>query len=121
VGASSEASGRSDVGSIEALKRIKAAENEWDGKTVRAREEMEAALRRLSEESGATVKAAHVEADSARTLAVQRARADADREAEAIVAEGTKAATAAAQGAGKRPADRSAQVLAAVLGSLGND
>ena len=118
---SSGAPGRSDVGSIEALKRIKATETEWDEKLASARQETEATLRRLAEESDATVKATHAEADAARTLSVQRARSDADREAETIVAEGAKAAGAAARGAGKRPADRSAEVLAAVLGSLGED
>jgi vacuolar-type H+-ATPase subunit H len=121
VSGSSGATGRSDIGSIEALKRIKAAETEWDEKIANARQETEAALRRLAEEGDATVKATHAEADSARTLSVQRARADADREAETIVAEGAKAAAAAARGAGKRPADRSAEVLAAVLGSLSED
>jgi len=117
----SGAPGRSDVGSIEALKRIKAAETEWEEKLASARQMTEATLRRLVEESDATVKATHTEADAARTLSVQRARAEADGEAETIVAEGAKAAAAAARGAGKRPAERSVAVLAAVLGSFGED
>jgi vacuolar-type H+-ATPase subunit H len=121
VSVSWPSSDQSDLGSIEALKRIKAAETEWDEKIARAREEAELALRQITEESEAMVKAAHAKADAARALAVQNARAGADREAETIVAEGAKAAAAAAQGAGKSPADRSADVLAAVLGSFGKD
>jgi vacuolar-type H+-ATPase subunit H len=121
VSDSSGALGPSDLGSIDALKRIKAAETEWDERIASARQETEAALRRLAEESDATVKAAHAEADGARSASVQRARANADREAETIVAEGAKAAEAAARGTGKRPADHSAEVLAAVLGSFGED
>jgi vacuolar-type H+-ATPase subunit H len=121
VSAPSPDSGRTDIGTIDALKRIKAAEAEWDEKIARAREDAAAQLRRLGEESDAMVKAAHAEAESTRTLAVQRARANADHEAAAIVAEGAEVATAAARGAGKRPADRAAEVLAAVLGSFRAD
>jgi vacuolar-type H+-ATPase subunit H len=108
----------SDGGTIDALKRIKATEAEWDGKVAAARRDAEASLRRLHDELEATVQAAHAAAEAERARALQRARAAAEVEAEGILAEGRAAASAAATTAGKRPADREDEVLAAVLGSL---
>ena len=57
------ASGAAVLGSIEALKRVKATETEWDTRLSAARQESEEALRRLRDDGDATVKAAETEAD----------------------------------------------------------
>jgi vacuolar-type H+-ATPase subunit H len=110
-----------DAASIEVLKRVKAAETDWASRRSSAQAEQDATLARLRDETEAAVKAAQAEADQERTRAVQSARDVADREAAAIVAQGQVAATAAAAGQGKRPADRKDAILAAVLGEFARD
>lgn len=107
-----------DAGSFEALKRVKAAENEWEAKLATAKHESEAALGRLRDETDTAVKAAQAQAEQERAAMVQRARADADREATTILAEGTRAAAEATRGEGKHPRDKKDPVLAAVLGGF---
>jgi vacuolar-type H+-ATPase subunit H len=111
----------SDSGTIDALKRIKATETEWAEKVAAARRETEAALRRGRDESDAIVAAAHTAAEAERAQALERARAAAEVEAQAILAEGRAAAAAAATTSGKRPADREEEVLAVVLGRLATE
>ncbi len=110
--------GASDSGTIDALKRIKAVEVEWDQRLAEARREAESALRRVRDETQATVAGAHSVAESDRARLVAKARAEADVEAERIVQDGAKAAADAARGEGKRPADRRPEILAAVLGAF---
>jgi len=111
----------SDTASFEALKRVKAAEAEWDGRLAAARAQRAAVLERLRAETDAAVKAAQAEAEQERVAAVQRARADAERAASVLEAEGAAAAQAAASGVGKRPADRKDAILAAVLGAFASE
>ncbi len=119
--ASGTAATGTDIGSIEALKRIKATETEWDAKLAAARENAEAALRRLAEESESAVRAAREEAEARHAEAVRLARAAADEEAASIVAQGRTAADAAAKPRGQGPVDRAEEVLAIVLGSFRAD
>ena len=113
--AASAPPGGTPLGSIDALKRVKATETEWETSLRVARGAAEEGLQRLRDESEATVKAAQAEADSERARAVQAARAEAEREAAEILAAGTRVAEAAAQGQGKGAADRRNAILAAVL------
>ncbi len=107
--------------SYEALRQVKTAETDWSKRIADAKKDLEATLTRLREESDAAVKAAQVEADQERTNAVQRARDDADREAETILSAGRAEASAATAGAGRRPADQTPKILGAVLGDLAGD
>lgn len=105
----------SALGSIEALKHVKETESEWELKLRAARGVADTELERLRTESEATIKAAQEAAEAEHALAVQAARADAEREAAEILSDGTRAAEAAARGEGKRPADKKNLILAAVL------
>ncbi len=108
-------------GSIEALKRVRATEVEWDEKLRVAKEASEAALRRLREETDATVKNVQDEVDAERTAKVLASRSDADQGAAEILAEGAQAADQAARGEGKHPADRRDEILTAVLDGFWGD
>ncbi len=110
-----------DLGSIEALKRVKATETDWELKLRAARGQAEETLQRLRTDADAAVKAAQTAADADRAAKLEAARAEADREAAGIVAEGQKAAEAAARGEGKRPADKKDAILAAVLAGFQKD
>jgi vacuolar-type H+-ATPase subunit H len=107
-------------GGLDALRRIKAAETEWEQRLAADRAAAETALQRVRDETEAAVKAAQAEADRERALAIAGARATADEQAAAIVAEGEVAAEEAARGEGKRPADHKDEVLAVVLGEFGS-
>ncbi len=109
------------LGSIEALKRVKETETDWELRLRIARGIAEEALERLRADCDAAVKTARATAEADRTRAVQAAKADADRQAAAILAEGNRAAEAAAQGEGKHPADKKEQILAAVLAGFAKD
>jgi vacuolar-type H+-ATPase subunit H len=111
----------SDVGGLDALKRIKATEAEWDERLSAARRDAEAAIARRHAEAEATVLAVGAEAEAERTRTVDAARAAADAEARTIVANGEAAARSAASSAGKRPQDVEKRLIAAVLGPLGPD
>jgi vacuolar-type H+-ATPase subunit H len=103
------------AGSIEALRRVKEAEAEWDLKLRAARGQSQAAVELLRQEAQNAVKSAQVLADGVRANAVLQARQEAEREASDILKAGVKAADAAALGAGKSPADKKDEILAAVL------
>ncbi len=107
-----------DRATIDALKRIKLTETEWQEKLAGARREAEASLQRLREATEVALATARAEAETDRTKAVDRARNEAEIEARAIVADGERAAQAASQGAGRRVADRSEEILAVVLGGF---
>ena len=119
--AAESASNAEPTGSIEALKRVRAAETETDERVRAAKAAADATVRSLSEEAAAAIKAAQVAADAARAAELERARADADRGAAAIVAEGEQAAEAALHTEGKRPADRRPEILATVLSGFWTD
>jgi vacuolar-type H+-ATPase subunit H len=102
-------------GSVEALRRVKQAEAEWELKLRAARGQSQAALELLRTESEHAVKSAQVLADGVRANAVLQAKQDAERAATEILKTGTKAADAAARGDGKDPADKKDEILAAVL------
>jgi vacuolar-type H+-ATPase subunit H len=116
-----ETSGASESGSIEALKRVKSVETEWDARLSAGRAATEVELRQLREAADAAVKAAQAEADRERTSRLERARAETATGAEAIVAEGRRAAELAARGEGRRPQDKKDAILDVVLGSFGKD
>jgi vacuolar-type H+-ATPase subunit H len=116
-----ETSGAAGPGSVEALKRVKATETEWDARLKAAREASESTLHRLRDESDAAVKAAETEGERDRAERVERARAEAAGMSAQILADGQKAAEAAARGEGRRPADKKDAILPVVLGSFGKD
>jgi vacuolar-type H+-ATPase subunit H len=108
-------------GSVEALKRVKATENEWDARLSAAREEAEATLRRLRDDGDAAVKAAESEAGRERAVRLEHARVETAKEAEAITVDGQNAAERAALAEGRRPSDKKDAILDVVLGSFGKD
>jgi vacuolar-type H+-ATPase subunit H len=114
-------SGASSPDSVEALKRVKATENEWDVKIAAARTERDATLERLRREADDAVREAGAQAERDRATRVDSARAEIAKEADAIVAEGHRAAEEATHGEGRRPADRKEAILSAVLGSFGSE
>jgi vacuolar-type H+-ATPase subunit H len=103
---------------LDAVKRVKATETEWDEKLRYARARSEAALLRAREEADAAAKAVARELEGEKTRALERARADADLEAHDILAEGDSAAERAGSEEGKRPAEMREKILRALLGSL---
>jgi vacuolar-type H+-ATPase subunit H len=105
----------SDEGSIDALKRVRAAEIDWDQKVTAAKQEAGEAIAALRTAADAAVRAAQAAADQERAAKVQVARSEADREAITIVADGATAADAAAKGEGRQPADKADEILRAVL------
>ena len=115
------AHGASASDSVEALKRVKATENEWETRVSAARKDADATLARLRAEASAAVKSAQAEADRDRVARVTKARAENEVQAEAIVTDGRAAAEQARAGAGRRPADKKAAILDVVLGSFGQD
>ena len=110
--------GSADSATIDALKRIKLAETEWEEKVAAARRDADAALKRLKEETDTLLSTARTEADTARSHAIDKARTEADAEANTIVREGERAAQKATDGAGKDLAARKSEVLAVVLGGF---
>jgi vacuolar-type H+-ATPase subunit H len=103
------------AGSIEALRRVKEAEAEWELKLRAARGASQANLELLRTEADTAVKSAHVLADGARSNAVLAAKQEAERDAAEILKAGVKAAEVAARGEGKSPAEKKGAILAAVL------
>jgi vacuolar-type H+-ATPase subunit H len=116
-----EVSGATAPGSVEALKRVKAVETEWEARVSAARQEAEATLQRLREESEAAVKAAQAEAERERTGRIERARTEIAAEVETIIAGGRVEAAVALRGEGRRPADKKSEILDVVLGSFGKE
>jgi vacuolar-type H+-ATPase subunit H len=114
----SEGTPPAGTASLDAVKLVKAAETEWEAKTTAARKTSEAALARLHEEAEAAVAAARTLAEQERVRTVEAARSSADAEAATIVTAGEAAAQRDGAGAGRRPADRRTEVVAAVLGDL---
>ena len=110
--------GPADTATIDALKRIKATETEWEEKVSAARRDAEAAFKRLREETDALLASTRTEAEAERTRVLEKTRAGSEAEASQIVAEGERAARTAAQGAGKGVSARKSEVLAVVLGGF---
>jgi len=108
-------------GSIEALKRVKAAEGEWDRRLAAAREESEKLLSELREEAESAVKSAELEAERDRSAKIEQARVETIAAAAAIIADGEKAAAKAERAEGRRPSDKRDAVLEAVLGGFAKD
>jgi vacuolar-type H+-ATPase subunit H len=113
-----EAAG-STSGSLDAVKLVKATEAEWEAKIAAARKAGEASLAQLRDAAAAAVAAARADAERERTRSVETARASADAEAALIVTDGQSAAQKDATG--RRPRDRKAAVLNAVLGDLAGE
>ena len=107
-----------DPGSVEAVKRVKSTETEWEARIAAARKAADASLAELRAAAAATVATARTEAERERTRAVDIARSTADQEAAQIVAVGQVAADQDAKGSGQRPSDRKRDVIAAVLEDL---
>ncbi|HXY12002.1 MAG TPA: hypothetical protein VEJ85_00695 [Thermoplasmata archaeon] len=114
-------SAASEPDSVEALKRVKATENEWDARVTTAREVTQTTLQELRADVEVAVRDAAAEAESDRAARVGAARVEVQKEADAIVADGHKAADEALRGEGRRPSDKKAAILAAVLGSFAED
>jgi len=111
----------SDLGTVEALKRVKATETEWETKTAEARAHRDQALQRLRDETEATVHAAQVETERERSEAIQAARTEADAEAAKILADGDQVAADAGSEQPTALKEKRAELLAAVLGEFGTD
>jgi vacuolar-type H+-ATPase subunit H len=109
------------TGSIEALKRVRATENEWEAKVTEARRAAEETVRRAREEAETAARAAQADAEAERAARVQTARTEADAEAARILKDGERAAQAAARGDGKDPADRADEILRALLAGFGTE
>lgn len=109
------------TGSIDALKRVRAAEIEWDQRVQAAKQQAATEIAKLRSDADAAVKAAQAEGEQARTLRVQAARVDADREAAQILADGQKATEEAARGEGRQPSDHADEILQAVLAGFLSD
>jgi vacuolar-type H+-ATPase subunit H len=109
------------LGSIDALKRVRAAEMEWDQKVKDAKEAAAQEIARLRADSDAAVKAAQSAADADRASKLQAARSEADREAVGILADGAKEAERATEGEGKHPADHTDDILRVVLSGFTSD
>jgi len=110
-----------DVATVEALRRLKAVEAEWEAKLTTARAATAQGIQLAENEAEATVKAVAAELESDRARQLEAARVAADREAEAIVRGGEQEAEAIRSGKGKRPADRADEIVAAVLGPFVRD
>jgi vacuolar-type H+-ATPase subunit H len=108
-------------GSIDALKRVRAAETEWEQKVAAAKQDAGEAIAALKTSADAAIKSAQADTEQQRSAKIQAARSEADREAIVILADGAKAADAAAEGEGKRPADRADAILDAVLAGFTSD
>jgi vacuolar-type H+-ATPase subunit H len=117
----SAAAGLPAEGSIDALKRVRAAETEWEQKVTAAKQDAGEEIARIKTSADAAVKSAQAAAEQARAAKVQAARSEADREAIVILADGAKAAEAASQGEGKHPADKADEILGAVLAGFTSD
>lgn len=115
------AAGGPDAATVEALRRLKAVEAEWDEKLRAARTEAEEAVRRARDEAEATVKAVVAATEAERARRLDQGRAATEREADAIVREGAKAAEELRTRKGGRPSDRSEEVVAAALGPYAHD
>lgn len=107
--------------SLEALKQVKATEDEWATRLEAARREAADTLQRLHADEEAAVKAARAEAERERTVRLEQARAEIASETETILAEGRRAAERAAHGEGRHPSDRKDAILEVVLGSFAKD
>jgi len=118
---STPAHGASASDSVEALKRVKATENEWETRLGAARKDADTTLERLRAEAATAVRAAQTEADHDRLARVAKAHADIEAEAAAIVADGRNAAEQARSGEGRRPADKKSAILDVVLGEFGQE
>jgi len=111
----------SDAETVDALRRVKAVEAEWEARLRAAREEAEQAVRRARDEAEATLKAVAAEAGTERARRLDEGRAASERDAEAIRRDGATAADAQRAEQGKRPADRSKQIVATVLDPYSRD
>jgi len=116
-----ETAGAGAPDSLEALKRVKATETEWDAKLSAARKDADTTIERLRAEAAAAVKQAQTEADRERVDRVVHARAETEAQAATILADGATAAEQALTGEGRRPADKKDAILAAVLGDFAKD
>jgi vacuolar-type H+-ATPase subunit H len=115
------ATGGSDTATVEALRRLKEVEAEGEERLRAARTAAEEAVRRARDEAEATVKAVVAEAEGERAHRLEQGRLAADREADAIVRDGEKAAESLRARKGERPADRSGEIVAAALGPYAQD
>jgi vacuolar-type H+-ATPase subunit H len=106
---------------VDALRRVKAAEGEWSQKVAEAKAHRDAAIARAREESEAAIRSAQAELERERAAALSLARTTADAEAARILADGDRAAEAVpAADPGASPA-RKAKVLGVVLGEFASD
>ena len=110
-----------DSETIEVLRRVKAAESEWDTKLREARAGAEQAVRRAREEAEATLKAVAAEVEGERAHQLELAQVSAEAEAEAIRREGAKAADALRSGKERRSSGRADAIVEAVLGPFARD
>lgn len=116
----SETPGSSEQPTIDALRRIKAAEEEWEAKLSGARAEKERAIADARSGADAAVKAVASELEKDRGRALETAGAAAEAEARDLLAAGETDAARARSGK-KKLADRKEEVLRAVLGEFTSD
>lgn len=111
----------SDEQTVEALRRLKAVEAEWDAKLRAAREDAAQVVQRARDEAEATLKAVAAELEAERGRRREAGKLAADREAEQVRTDGATAAEAVRSDRSKRPSERADAIVAAVLDPFASD
>jgi vacuolar-type H+-ATPase subunit H len=106
---------------LDALRRVKATEAEWDRRLADARAASAAELARRREAADAAVRAVAREVETERAEAVARADREADAEARTIVADGEAEARQIRSDEGSLAEGHRAEILAVVLGQFASD
>jgi vacuolar-type H+-ATPase subunit H len=106
---------------LEALRRVKSTEADWDRRLADARAASASELARHREESDAAVHAVAREVETERAEAVTGADREAEAEARAIVADGEAEARKIRSDEGSLAERRRTEILAVVLGRLASD
>lgn len=114
----SDSAGPEPVASVEALRRLKEIETEWETKLTQARAEAVQRVAKAREAAEAAVAEARAEVDRAREALLTSARATAQAEAERIVTAGRAEADKVAGAARTASASLKAKLLDAVVGDF---
>jgi len=103
---------------VEALKRLKEVETAWEATLAKTRSEVAARVALAREAAEKAIQAARAEMDRLRETRLAQARTEAQAEADAILADGQKAAEKVAAAASKGADSARGKILAAVLGEF---
>lgn len=114
----SEPMGAVPAANVEALRRLKEVENDWEAKLAQTRSEVAARVALARDAAEKAIQAARAEMDRLREARLTEARAAAQIEADKILAEGQRAAQALAAAGAKGLAAAQSKIVAAVLGEF---